>query len=274
MTTKVLPKISVITVVRNDASNLRVTIEDVSNQRYPNLEFIVIDGGSTDDTLDVIRSNVGCISYWTSERDHGIYDAMNKGLRFATGDYVNFLNAGDRFFGPDVLTRVADEIIATDADIIYGQSFHRSGSGYGGYLKGSAITPRSLVRTVPFCHQALFTKRELFETVGVYDLAYPIVADYDWMLRYYKERSVARMHFIPYPVVEYDTGGFSFRNISKSVSERKRLTDHHFRGQFRISRTLNYLIDSVRVWAVSRMSDSGLIHYYRRMKYYRKSAVR
>src|SRR3989337_648973 len=104
-----LPVFSVVTVVYNDALNLCKTITSVSQQDYPYVQFIVIDGGSTDDTLKVIRANEQ-ITLWKSERDNGIYDAMNKGLAVATGDYVNFLNAGDTFYNPHVLTRVAEEV--------------------------------------------------------------------------------------------------------------------------------------------------------------------
>ena len=267
------PKITIITVVWNDALNLCKTIASVLTQSYPNKEFIIIDGGSTDDTLSVIKSNVENLSHWQSEPDRGIYDAMNKGLASATGDYVNFLNAGDKFAHRQVLSQIAEEITRTSADIIYGQSLHKNSDRTDGYIKGSRITRRALVRTVPFCHQALFTKRTLFETIGLYDLNYPIAADYDWMLRYSKSRSIERMHFVPTIVVEYNSEGFSFRNISRSVVERKRLTDTHFKNKFRLQRNANYLIDLFRVWTVKRLAQSGLIHCYRRLKYYRRSTA-
>ncbi|WP_411882765.1 glycosyltransferase family 2 protein [Polaromonas sp. YR568] len=101
-----LPKVSVVTVVFNGEMHLETTILSVLDQDYPHLEYIVIDGGSTDGTLDIVRKYTQRISCWRSEKDQGIYDAMNKGLRLATGAWINFMNAGDAFHSADTLTRV------------------------------------------------------------------------------------------------------------------------------------------------------------------------
>src|SRR3989337_3547962 len=126
MTSVKLPLFSIITVVYNDPVNLQKTITTVAEQEYPNVQFIVIDGGSTDNTLDVIGKNHESITLWKSEQDTGIYDAMNKGLSLATDDYINFLNAGDTFYSPHVLMRVAEEVNITHAEIVYGQALHKS----------------------------------------------------------------------------------------------------------------------------------------------------
>ena len=113
-----LPLISVVTVVFNGVDMLEQTIRSIVSQTYPNVEFIVIDGGSTDGTIDLIKKYEHKISYWTSEKDGGIYDAMNKGTAVATGEWIGFMNAGDSYFDETVLAKIFSQPI--DADIVYG----------------------------------------------------------------------------------------------------------------------------------------------------------
>lgn len=264
-----LPVFSIITVVYNDADNLSRTISSVNEQEYPHVQFIVIDGGSTDDTLKVIRRNQHIITHWKSEKDKGIYDAMNKGIAIATGDYVNFLNAGDTFFNKQVLMRVAQETNNTVGEIIYGQALHKSKTdGNVSFIKGKTITPSALFRNVPFCHQALFVKYRLFQEIGVYDISYRVVADYEWMIRYYNVRkNTTKMHFIGEVLVEYDTDGFSFKNITQGVSEKVRIAKHRFYGRYFVTGNLYFLIDRIRVFIVVGLYKLRVIQYYRKLKY-------
>src|SRR5438105_14705 len=118
------PRISIITVVYNNVANIEVTILSILNQTYKNIEYIVIDGGSTDGTLDVIKKYKDKISFWVSEKDNGIYDAMNKGIKVATGEWINFINSGDSYFDNDVLEKImeAEYFNATSIDVIYGNT--------------------------------------------------------------------------------------------------------------------------------------------------------
>ena len=117
-------KYSIITVNYNNREGLKRTIESVIHQTFRDFEFIVIDGGSTDSSAEVLKAYDEHISYWVSEKDNGIYDAMNKGIRKATGDYLNFMNSGDCFYDDDVLRNVT--AYASDADIITGRDYHFS----------------------------------------------------------------------------------------------------------------------------------------------------
>ncbi len=264
------PVFSVITVVYNDAVNLYKTITSVSQQDYPYVQFIVIDGGSTDDTLRVIRANEQVITLWQSEKDKGIYDAMNKGLTLATGDYVNFLNAGDTFYNPHVLTRVAEEVDSTDGDIIYGQSLHKSQiRGRVSFVKGKIITPNALFRDVPFCHQTLFVKKKLFQEIGTYDTTYRIVADYQWMIRYYStKKSTKKMHFLNQILVEYDIDGFSFKNIGLAVSEKADIAKKLFTGKYFLTGNVYFLFERIRVLIVIGLYNAGVLEWYRKFKYH------
>lgn len=124
------PLISVVTVVFNDIENLQRTIESIASQTYQNVEHIVIDGGSIDGTLEIIKANLS-IDYWLSEKDGGIYDAMNKGVKVATGEWINFMNSGDVFFSDSVLSDVFNNVDLGVSDLIYGDVE----IDYGGFKK-------------------------------------------------------------------------------------------------------------------------------------------
>lgn len=177
-------KISIITVCYNAEQVIGKTIQSVLNQKYQGLEYILIDGGSTDKTLDIIKkySKDTRVKY-LSEPDEGIYDAMNKGVRMATGEYVEFLNAGDALVDENIIQVVADRITQCHADIVYGNILYKHPDGkvqkrvYGQfcassfyYLLGDCIN-----------HQAIFAKRDCFKYL--FDTSYQICADREWMIR-------------------------------------------------------------------------------------------
>ena len=112
-------KISVVTVCYNSVNTIEETMLSVLNQTYPDIEYIIIDGGSTDGTVDIIRKYAARLGYWISEPDKGIYDAMNKGIAAATGDYINFMNSGDMFASNDVLSSFKN-FVSDDPEIVYG----------------------------------------------------------------------------------------------------------------------------------------------------------
>ena len=193
---KTSPVISIITVVLNNSGGFGLTAGSVMAQRYPCVEFIVIDGGSTDGTLQHIREISGRIHYWISEPDKGIYDAMNKGIEQATGEWIVFLNAGDVFAGPDVLSRVfaAD---SNGADVIYGDSI----ADYTQFkVKRNAGSPENLWRGMPFSHQAMFVRTSLMKT-HKFSTGFTIAADFDLVCRLYNDKS--RFFHFPEPVCRF-----------------------------------------------------------------------
>lgn len=168
-------KYSIITVNFNNKEGLRRTIESVIHQTFRDFEFIVIDGGSTDDSVEVLKEYDAQIDYWVSEPDGGIYQGMNKGIRKATGEYLNFMNSGDCFYSEQVLQHVND--LHLSSDIIVGHDFHYNQKTQQGF---STILPPRIsmltfyVQTLP--HQSTFFKRELFSNT-LYDESLKIVAD-------------------------------------------------------------------------------------------------
>ena len=204
-------KLSIITVNYNDSVGLERTIRSVVSQTYRNFEYIVIDGGSTDDSLDVIKRYSSQIDFWVSERDGGIYQGMNKGLRAAKGEYVNFMNGGDSFHSPDVLEKIF--ALGSNADIITGAHF---GSPHRNVGK-EGVTMLDLYKWA-IDHQASFIRREL-ALRHPYDEKYRIVSDW----KFFIEALVMDNCSFCYTdtiVVDVDMGGISNNNDKLDREER------------------------------------------------------
>jgi glycosyltransferase involved in cell wall biosynthesis len=176
-----LPVVTVVTVVYNRKDAVRKTLESVVRQRYSNLEYIIVDGGSTDGTVDVIRAYEDKIDLWISEPDKGIYDAMNKGIRLASGDWINFMNVGDLFANDDTVSLFAT-LDVRHADIVYGHALIDYGSFQTKY-KIHALD--QMWKRSPFCHQATFSRVQLMKEYQ-FDRTYKLGADYDFFFRAYK----------------------------------------------------------------------------------------
>lgn len=168
-------KYSIITVNYNNKEGLRKTIESVVSQTFRDFEYIVIDGGSTDGSAEVLKEYDEHITYWVSEKDKGIYNGMNKGIAKATGDYLNFMNSGDRFFDEHVLQRLSEKSLT--ADLIVGRDYHYNAESQKGFA--TILPPRIsmltfFIQTLP--HQSTFFRRELFQDYP-YDESLRIVSD-------------------------------------------------------------------------------------------------
>ena len=204
-------KLSIITVNYNDAKGLEKTIKSVVEQTYRDFEFIVIDGGSIDNSVDIIKRYSAHIDYWVSERDGGIYQGMNKGLFVAKGEYVNFMNGGDCYHAPDVLERVFS--MKSDADIITGA---HAGSPHRNVGK-DGVTMLDLYKWA-VDHQASFIKREV-ALRHPYDENYRIVSDW----KFFIEALVMDNCSFCYTdtiVVDVDMGGISNNNDKLDRKER------------------------------------------------------
>jgi glycosyltransferase involved in cell wall biosynthesis len=198
-----LPLISVITVVYNGAATLEATLLSVLEQTYSRVEYILVDGGSTDGTLQLIDRYKTRIAAWTSERDKGVYDAMNKGLRMATGDWVYFLGSDDRLQDKDVLNDVFSDPANFDYDLLYGDVTSPS---YKGLYDGPFTFEKLLSRNIS--HQAIFYKRGCFETVGGYDLHFRMHADWDLNIRWFKTPGM-RMKYVGRHIADFGAEGLS-----------------------------------------------------------------
>lgn len=172
--------ISIITVVYNDANHIGDTVLSVLSQKYQDVDYVVIDGGSTDKTLSILeqyRDNISCL---ISESDNGIYDAMNKGVANAQGVWVCFMNSGDTFYDANTLLNVAP-LLNSHYDVVYGDT--NCLYDIGNYIVKSK-EPQYLKRNMPFCHQSSFTKRSLL-LEHPFDLSFKYVADYNFFYNCY-----------------------------------------------------------------------------------------
>lgn len=214
---------SVVTVCRNEAMNIRVTCESILSQRYRDFEWIVIDGASTDGTLEILQEYDQQVDCLISEPDTGIYNAMNKGAALATGEYLIFMNGGDSFASVDAL-EYASEV--PRAQVLYGDV-------YLGDLNGSmesypdVIQPGYMLRNM-IPHQATFYQRTLFEAMGGYDESFEIAADYDLYARLFEVESVSHQH-ISHPLAVFDRGGISNNKQFRGLRKRE---NHRIRKQY------------------------------------------
>ena len=213
------PKISIITVCFNSEKNLEQCIQSIVNQDYENLEYIVIDGGSTDGTLDIINKYRDKISYFVSEPDKGISDAFNKGIRAATGDLIGIINSDD-FMMPEAWKKVAAEY-EEGVDVYRGYELLY----YPTRKKTKAEYPNNRFGRLPIgnciCHEAAFITKQTYEKVGLYKVDFKYSMDVDLFMRLYRAKAVHK--FIDVCVLTFRVGGAS-STISKSyLEERNRL---------------------------------------------------
>ncbi|MCO7246806.1 glycosyltransferase family 2 protein [Halomonas sp. Mc5H-6] len=208
------PVITVVTVVYNGAQFLEDTIKSVIEQSYDNVEYIIVDGGSTDGTLDVIRKYEGAIDYWVSEADKGIYHAMNKGIELGSGDWFNFMNAGDTFFSSDLFSCIIGPSI-NEYDLIYGDLVIIDG-GKKNLQSAKSFKLLSLFfwSTRVACHQAVFVNKNV---IPFYDTKYKLKSELDWYFSLLANK--AKVKYFNMPICQYLAGGVSEQNFSIEMKE-------------------------------------------------------
>jgi len=217
-------KISLITAVYNNASGLRSSLESSLGQTHQDVERIVIDGVSTDGTLQVLEDYTSKIDHIVSEPDNGIYDALNKGIQLATGDIIGILHSDDLFAGPDILEKIARKFESSSIDLLYGDLCYVSNQNPNEivrYWRAGAFTQSKLPNGWMPPHPTVYVRRELFEKYGLYDTHYRIAADYDWMLRLLTKQTMDVAYF-PEVLVHMRTGGTSNRSFKNLWQKKSR----------------------------------------------------
>ena len=226
------PKFSIITVTYNADTVLEDTIQSIITQTYKNVEYIIVDGASTDNTLKIIERYRQHIHTVLSEPDKGLYDAMNKGLKLATGDYVCFLNAGDCLHEDDTLQNMVHSVLDTPGespmpDVMYGHTALVDTEGH--FVQMRRLTPpehlswKSFKQGMVVCHQAFFARREL---AVPYNLHYRFSADFDWCIRVMKRAKT--LHNTHLTLIDYLDEGLTTRNHRASLKERFHIMCHHY----------------------------------------------
>lgn len=218
-------KLTIITINYNNVEGLQRTIDSIVSQTFINYEWIVVDGGSADGSKELIEQYKDKFAWWCSEPDKGPYNAMNKGLLHATGEYINFMNSGDIFVDENILSKVFRS--PREADILYGQMKVTS---WGGAIGNANIMKPKLSKYDlffdTFGHQSTFTKRSLFKKVGSFDESYKIVADHKFFADAIVKHQ-ASYKYLPYIISVYEGDGIS-ANYNKLCQEKIRMRQDVF----------------------------------------------
>jgi len=221
-----LPRISLITIVYNDVAGIEKTILSIINQTYRELEYIIIDGGSTDGTIDIINKYKDRITRWLSEPDNGLYDAMNKGLSLASGDYVWFINSGDQVYATDTIDKM---VRSSDIppDIYYGGTIVIDAEG--NEIGDRRLKPphrlswKSFKKGMLVCHQSVVVRRSI---APEYDLKYRIAADIDWIIRVTK--NARTIHNTGQVLSRFLEGGLSRVKVKQGLKERFAIMSRYY----------------------------------------------
>ena len=219
-------KYSIITICLNAEDTIERTVTSVLSQTYRNFEYIIVDGGSKDKTLHILSSYQDSIDLIISEPDFGIYDAMNKGIKHASGDVIAFMNAGDTYYSESVFQQVYDLFYSNEyiPDVVYGDTiqYQRDCQDYiSAFRKGKF----DYIWSGPICHQSIFAKKKLFS--DGFSLKYKICSDYYWFLCMVFYRNV-NLLYCPQPFSYYLSGGYSAQNIHICQKEHSRIISRFF----------------------------------------------
>ena len=230
------PLISIITVIYNDGKKLEETILSILSQTYDNLEFIIIDGSSTDGTIDIIKKYEDKIDYWISEKDSGIFDAMNKGILAAKGDYINFMNAGDFFIRKNLVMEIVDILNSQEIDFLYGDV----NVGNNNIIKNKIrYNTQFIYKTI--CHQAIFAHKKCFNK-NMFDLKYRWMCDYKWLLECFLKKKI-KIKYINNEICYFEpiANAFNKNDRLKKLYERADIGHQYFYNLKKILFDINQL---------------------------------
>lgn len=216
-------KISIITATYNSGKTIKDTIISVYNQKYPNIEHLIVDGNSRDNTLEIIQNIPNKVVKIISEPDKGIYDAMNKGINLATGDIVGILNSDDFYSSDDIISDVAGIFQKTNCDAIYGDLEYVNEINTNKVVRywKSKEYKKGLFKTGWHpAHPTFFVKKEIYEKYGNFNLKYRIAADYEIMLRFIEKNKIKTV-YLPKTMVKMRTGGASNKSLKNIIQANK-----------------------------------------------------
>lgn len=232
-----LMKISIITIVYNRAYCISDCIKSVLKQNYDNLEYLVIDGGSTDDTPKIINTYRDKLDYYISEKDNGMYDALNKGVRNSTGDVIGILNSDDFFYEPETISKIASAFQISGADLVYAKGLFVDKENVTKIKRIYSSKPfvkRSLFFGWIPLHTTIFVRRQVFEKYGFYNPQYSIAGDYEISLRWFQNDEIKKL-FLDEWVVRMRLGGLSTSakwQLKKSKEDLKIIKEHKLKSFF------------------------------------------
>ena len=251
--------ITIITIVLNDAKNIEKTLLSVINQNIKQIEYIIIDGGSTDGTVDIIKKYENSIAYWSSQKDNGIVDAFNKGIKKATGDIIGLVNSGD-FLESNTLKKVSETFKGNHADIVYGNMQYWIQNKKEYIYKADHLL---LAKFMSLNHPAVFVRKEIYNQYGLFHDTYKVAMDYDLMLRFYSKG--AKFKYIDSVLSNMALGGISDVNWQLAYRESFNIRKKYMGNS--VSLYASYLWQVLKRYVsntVSKLGLEGIKKFYRR----------
>lgn len=216
------PKISIITATFNSLTTLRTTVDSMLQQTYDNIEHIIIDGGSTDGTVEWLKNNNDKFSFWISEKDKGIYDALNKGISLSNGEIIGFLHADDFYADKNILLNIANRFSEEKCHLLYGDLEYISAKEENKiirYWKSGQFETKKLKYGWMPPHPTVYFVKAITDQFGVFDLAYKISADYEWILRVLTNDIT--VSYLPEVMIKMRIGGTSNNGIKNIIQKSK-----------------------------------------------------
>jgi len=226
-------KVSIITIVYNNQKSIEDCLKSVQNQTYPIIEHIVIDGGSTDGTQTKIEPYKSKLAYYVSEKDNGLYDALNKGIKIATGDIVGILHSDDVFLNNNTIQKVVDSFFKSKADVVYAKGLYVNKDNLN---KVKRIYPSNNFKKwflyfgwIPL-HTTIYVKKKIFEQYGLYNISYSIASDYEISLRWFKNKAIKKYYLNKW-VVKMRLGG---KSTTPKLQQKKSKEDLEIIKSFKL----------------------------------------
>lgn len=265
------PLISLITVCYNAGSLLEETLKSAVDQTFQDFELIIIDGGSTDNTLEIAKQFKSHLGALVTEPDQGIYDAMNKGVNAAKGEWLYFLNAGDSFYNNEVLSDIFLNRDYSGTDFIYAKVQTKNEPTGINYINGKKVTLADFYSHYPICHQGTFSRKQLFDKLGNFNLKYPLVADSEWFIRVFKNAALKTV-FIDKIIAFYDIQGATYHKRMLGYKEYIKVGFVHFPVFIAVKNLLLYPVIWLKVKIIRSFQHMSWFRKYRTLKFKNKLA--
>lgn len=266
------PLISIITVTINAEKLLKETWNSAINQTFNDFELILVDGGSKDNTVKVANEYAHFIGTIISEPDNGIYDAMNKGIKAAKGEWVYFLNAGDILYNDSVLAEVFENNSFKNFELIYAKVQTINEPTGVNYLNGKLVQYSDFFSHYPICHQATFTHKNAFEKIGFYNTNYKLVSDTTWFATFFKIQPQKAL-YIDKIIAFYDIQGATYQKRMQGYKEYINYGWSNFPLTIAIKNWLIYPLIWLKVKLIRTLTNTAIFKFYRKLKFGKKATV-
>ena len=259
------PKVSIVTVIYNSEKYIEATIKSVIAQNYPNLDFVIIDGGSNDGTMEIVNSYSDFISTIISEKDDGIYNAMNKAKNYCKGEWISFINSGDLFFNNTVLLDTFSIVKKVNTDFIYGDTSYYSLAQNYQFIHGKMVDENDFRFSFPICHQSMFFSKTLIDEMHWYDEHFKVVSDWDLVTRIFFEKKYKKL-YINLCVSKFLIDEVNWKNGIGALWEWVVLTKK-YRSKITTSMSfIVFLFKCVRYTIVISLKDYRIYNFYTNFK--------